>query len=170
MNTKFGLWGTAIALALLLFLFVPLGLGVARAERSEDPGLSEIRTAVLDSLETEGRVVYVDFWASWCAPCKKSFPWMQSLQNRYAERGLTIVAIDLDRDRSQAEKFLRRMKPTFAVRFDQDASLAKLFELEAMPTSLLFDRRGKLIRRHEGFRNADRAELEAQIEELLRDE
>ncbi len=168
MNTRFGLRGTAIALALLLF--VPPGSGVVRAERSEAPGLSEIRAAVLDSLETEGRVVYVDFWASWCAPCKKSFPWMQSLQNRYAERGLTIVAIDLDRDRSRAEKFLKQMKPTFAVRFDQDASSAKLFQLEAMPTSLLFDRRGKLVRRHEGFRNADRSELEAQIEALLTDE
>src|SRR5450755_2944651 len=96
----------------------------------------------LDLATLRGRVVYLDFWASWCGPCRQSFPWMQTLNNTYADQGLSIVAINLDADRADADKFLHQFKPTFDVRFDPEGKLAELNNIKTMPASILIDRHG----------------------------
>jgi cytochrome c biogenesis protein CcmG/thiol:disulfide interchange protein DsbE len=114
-----------------------------------------------------GRVVYLDFWASWCGPCRQSFPWMQTLKNTYEDQGLTIVAVNLDADRVDAEKFLNQFKPTFEVRFDPDGRLADVYKVKSMPSSVLIDRHGVTRFTHMGFRPVDGAVYEAQLRELL---
>jgi cytochrome c biogenesis protein CcmG, thiol:disulfide interchange protein DsbE len=114
-----------------------------------------------------GRVVYLDFWASWCGPCRQSFPWMQTLKNTYEDQGLTIVAVNLDADRVDAEKFLNQFKPTFEVRFDPDGRLAEVYKVKSMPSSVLIDRHGVARFTHMGFRPVDGAVYEAQLRELL---
>ncbi|HEX3913287.1 MAG TPA: TlpA disulfide reductase family protein [Steroidobacteraceae bacterium] len=128
---------------------------------------SNAHAADLDLSAYRGRVLYVDFWASWCGPCKQSFPWLQALKDTYGRQGLTVVAIDLDRDRSDADKFLERFRPTFEVRFDPKGELAEFYQLQAMPSSMLIDRHGVTRFRHEGFRPVDGAAYEAQVRELL---
>jgi len=98
-----------------------------------------------------GKVVYVDFWASWCEPCRRSFPWMRALHERYAQKGLAIVAIDLDHDRAAGEKFLAKYPAPFRVAFDPDGKTAEAFGVEAMPTSFLISRDGRVLERHAGF-------------------
>jgi cytochrome c biogenesis protein CcmG/thiol:disulfide interchange protein DsbE len=114
-----------------------------------------------------GRVVYLDFWASWCGPCRQSFPWMQTLKNTYEDQGLTIVAVNLDADRVDAEKFLNQFKPTFDVRYDPDGKLAEVYTVKSMPSSVLIDRHGVTRFTHMGFRPVDGAVYEAQLRELL---
>jgi cytochrome c biogenesis protein CcmG, thiol:disulfide interchange protein DsbE len=114
-----------------------------------------------------GRVVYLDFWASWCGPCRQSFPWMQTLKNTYEDQGLTIVAVNLDADRVDAEKFLNQFKPTFDVRYDPDGKLAEVYTVKSMPSSVLIDRHGVTRFPHMGFRPVDGAVYEAQLRELL---
>jgi thiol-disulfide isomerase/thioredoxin len=114
-----------------------------------------------------GRVVYLDFWASWCAPCRQSFPWMQTMQDTYREQGLTIVAVNLDRQRADAERFLAKFHPNFDVRFDPQAQSAAAYDLQGMPTSLVIDRRGTVRFTHIGFRPVDRAAYENQLREVL---
>jgi cytochrome c biogenesis protein CcmG/thiol:disulfide interchange protein DsbE len=114
-----------------------------------------------------GRVVYLDFWASWCGPCRQSFPWMQTLKNTYEDQGLTIVAVNLDADRVDAEKFLNQFKPTFDVRYDPDGKLAEVYKVKSMPSSVLIDRHGVTRFTHMGFRPVDGAVYEAQLRELL---
>jgi cytochrome c biogenesis protein CcmG/thiol:disulfide interchange protein DsbE len=121
----------------------------------------------LDLTALRGHVVYLDFWASWCGPCRQSFPWMQTLKNTYENQGLTIVAVNLDADRVDADKFLNQFKPTFDVRFDPDGKLAELYKVKSMPSSVLIDRHGVTRFTHMGFRPVDGAVYETQVRELL---
>lgn len=114
-----------------------------------------------------GRVVYVDFWASWCVPCRESFPWMKALERTYANQGLTVLAIDVDHDRSDARRFLRVFRPNFQVLFDPNGKLAQKYEIVGMPTSFLIDRTGKVRFTHVGFFRNQRGQYEQEVRELL---
>lgn len=114
-----------------------------------------------------GKVVLVDFWASWCEPCRHSFPWLNAMQAKYADRGLVVIGVNVDRERADAQRFLREMPAGFEIVYDPDGSLATQYEVPGMPSSYVFDPEGKLINRHIGFRTAARDEREAEIEKLL---
>jgi cytochrome c biogenesis protein CcmG/thiol:disulfide interchange protein DsbE len=119
----------------------------------------------LDSLR--GRVVYLDFWASWCVPCRQSFPWMQTMKDAHEREGLTVVAVNLDRSQEDAERFLNRFKPSFVVRFDPQGSLAERFNIHGLPTSVIIDRHGVQRFTHIGFRAVDQAAFENQLRQVL---
>ena len=121
----------------------------------------------LDLTNSRGRVVYLDFWASWCGPCRQSFPWMETMKSTYGGQGFEIVAVNLDRDRADADKFLKQFHPTFDVRFDPKGELAELYKVQGMPSSVLIDRHGVTRFTHVGFRPVDGAIYEAQLRELL---
>jgi len=117
-----------------------------------------------------GRVVYLDFWASWCVPCRDSFPWMNTLMEKYRERGLRVVSVNLDKKPAVARKFMKDMHATFPVVFDSTGTLAKRYRLDVMPTSFLYGRDGKLRRREEGFHMDDQViSMEDMIESLLQE-
>ena len=118
-------------------------------------------------VESRGSVVYVDFWASWCTPCRKSFPWMNEMQARYEEDGLQIIAINLDESREQAEEFLARNGVDFTVAFDPAGKTASDFSVMAMPSSFLIDRNGNIIHKHIGFRQKDKNTIENSIRQAL---
>jgi thiol-disulfide isomerase/thioredoxin len=111
----------------------------------------------------KGKVVYVDFWASWCGPCKQSFPFMNELQSKYRAQGLEVVAVNLDAKRDDADKFLAEVPARFTVAFDAKGESAKRFELKGMPSSYLIGRDGRLVAIHKGFKDDDRKDLEASI-------
>jgi thiol-disulfide isomerase/thioredoxin len=127
------------------------------------PGLKSEVT--LESLR--GRTVLVDFWASWCGPCRQSFPWMNDLQRRYGDRGLVIVAVNLDKDRGLAKSFLAEVPATFTVAFDPKGATAASYKVKAMPTTFLVSPEGKLLVTHAGFDAKHAPEFEAQIAEAL---
>jgi cytochrome c biogenesis protein CcmG, thiol:disulfide interchange protein DsbE len=134
-------------------------------------GLAVVGTAYaassLDLTSFRGHVVYLDFWASWCGPCRQSFPWMETMKNAYEGQGLEIVAVNLDRDRAEADKFLKQFHPTFNVRFDPQGKLAESYKVQGMPSSVLIDRHGVTRFTQVGFRPVDGAIFEAQLRELL---
>jgi thiol-disulfide isomerase/thioredoxin len=117
---------------------------------------------------TAGRVVIVDFWASWCAPCKASFPEYSRLQSVYAARGLVVVAVSVDDSAAAYDAFVAKMKPSFATVLDSKHALVSAVQVPTMPTSYLVDRAGKVRFLHAGF-HGDRtvAELTKEIEALL---
>jgi thiol-disulfide isomerase/thioredoxin len=120
-------------------------------------------TVALDSLR--GRVVYLDFWASWCGPCRASFPWMATMQQRYAANGFTVVAVNLDKERRAAETFLARHPAGFPVAFDPAGRTAEAYGVSAMPMSFLIGRDGAILSTHAGFAPGKAGELEARIRE-----
>ncbi|MEP7027061.1 MAG: TlpA disulfide reductase family protein [Candidatus Eisenbacteria bacterium] len=121
------------------------------------------RAGAVDSDSLRGHTVYVDFWASWCVPCRRSFPWLRELQERYGEHGLAIVAINLDKDRAAADRFLAAYPSPFRVAFDPTGKTAGAFHVSAMPSSFLIDREGRLIEAHAGFDPKQAAAIEARI-------
>jgi thiol-disulfide isomerase/thioredoxin len=118
--------------------------------------------------ETAGRVVLVDFWASWCAPCKASFPVYSRIQSDYAGRGLVIVAVGVDDTPAAFAAFMDRMKPSFYAVHDAKHALVASVQVPTMPTSYLMDRSGKVRFMHPGF-HGDRTdrELRREIDALL---
>jgi cytochrome c biogenesis protein CcmG, thiol:disulfide interchange protein DsbE len=127
------------------------------------PGLKQ--EVVLSKLK--GKVVYVDFWASWCGPCKQSFPFMNDLQAKYSAQGLEILAINVDAKQSDATAFLAEVPAKFTVAFDSKGESAKRFGVKGMPSSYLIGRDGKLIAEHKGFKQEDKTELEARIKQAV---
>ena len=121
----------------------------------------------LDLARYRGRVVVVDFWASWCKPCRQSFPWLNEMRARYGTQGLVIIGVNVDAERSDADRFLRDVPADFEVLYDSKGVLAEQFGVQAMPTSFVFDRDGKLIHTHHGFRESRRAEHETELQTLL---
>ncbi len=115
----------------------------------------------------KGKAIYVDFWASWCGPCKQSFPWMNAMQDKYAAMGLQVIAVNVDAKRADADRFLLKTPATFQVVYDPKGDSARSYAVKAMPTSLLIDRNGRVTYVHAGFRDEDRANLEAKINEAL---
>jgi thiol-disulfide isomerase/thioredoxin len=101
--------------------------------------------------DIKGRVVLVDFWASWCAPCKKSFPVMKDMHEKFGQRGLLIVALSLDEEKSEMDNFLKNNPLPFPTPRDPSGSVAEALSIEKMPTSFLIGTDGKVIAMHEGI-------------------
>lgn len=113
------------------------------------------------------RATYIDFWASWCPPCRLSFPWMNDMHHRYSAQGLRIVAIGLDRREADAQRFLQQARPRFAIALDPQADSARRLDVQAMPSSYLFSAERRLVFSHRGFRLEDRDALEHRLQAAL---
>ena len=151
----------------ILFAFILLSQNsYAALNQAPDINLPCIDGSV-NLAELKGKVVYLDFWASWCEPCKKSFPWLHDIKQRFAEKGFEVVAVNLDKDRKLADEFLKVMDVNFVVAFDESGEVASNYKLKGMPSSYLIGRDGKLYASHIGFREKDKNKLEQAIKELL---
>jgi cytochrome c biogenesis protein CcmG/thiol:disulfide interchange protein DsbE len=123
--------------------------------------------AGFDLTEFRGKVVVLDFWASWCVPCRRSFPWMNSMQEKYGSDGLVFVGVNMDSDLAEAAAFLEEYPAQFRIVNDPDGELAREYDVIAMPSSYVFDRNGELVTRHLGFKVKRQDEYEAVLVEAL---
>src|SRR5690606_34181270 len=115
----------------------------------------------------ENKVIYLDFWASWCGPCKESLPWLQNMQYKYASRGLQVLLVNVDTEKSAASELLRKLNVTLMTLLDPGGRIAEAFGLKTMPSSFLISRGGKVALVHSGFSKSDRDALENAILALL---
>jgi thiol-disulfide isomerase/thioredoxin len=145
-------------------LFLSLSLIFHATMANANDAMYEFEQAMENN---KGKVIYVDFWASWCIPCRKSFPWMNAMQKKHQEEGLVILSINLDAQASLAEKFLQESPANFAIIYDAKGTLAKKFQLKGMPSSYIFDRQGKLISAHSGFNGKKQKTYQQEIEKAL---
>lgn len=144
-----------IALVALVVFGLP---GFSRAAMKTGDALPALDSFKLEGklpAQLKGQVILLDFWASWCGPCKSSFPAMEDLHKRYAGRGLTIIAVSVDEKREDMERFLKAANISFSTVRDAAQKLVATADIAAMPTSFLIDRAGKIRFVHNGFHGDD---------------
>ena len=115
-----------------------------------------------------GELLYVDFWASWCVPCRKSFPWMNAMVSKYQDKGLRVLAVNLDVEKSLADEFLKKYPPNFPVIYDPKGKLATAFDVQGMPSSFIIDSNGQILNSQKGFKTRLVAEYEKKIAKVLK--
>ncbi len=157
----------------LLVVALVVAAASARAQGAvpaDNAGARGIVAAADFKLENyAGRVVMLDFWASWCNPCKASMPWMSAMQRVYGKKGLQVVAVSVDKDEKAMRSRLDLLDPNIIVVFDPKGKLAEQYKLEGMPTTFLIDRAGTVKGSHIGFRDAETDAREAELAKLLED-
>ena len=121
----------------------------------------------LNFAQFKGKVVYVDFWASWCGPCATSFPFMNNLSRDLKAQGLEVIGVNLDENLDESKQFLEQQPANFIIASDPEQRCAKQFGLKAMPSSYLIDRKGFIRHVHIGFRPGEALEFRALAEKLL---
>jgi cytochrome c biogenesis protein CcmG, thiol:disulfide interchange protein DsbE len=115
----------------------------------------------------KGKVVYVDFWASWCLPCKQSFPALNHLRQQYHAQGFEVIAINLDENLADAQTFLAKLPVNFPIALDPRGSIAEAYGIRGMPSAYIIDRQGKVRHVIEGFVSDDARKIETWIKPLL---
>ncbi|MGW8228852.1 MAG: TlpA family protein disulfide reductase [Gammaproteobacteria bacterium] len=153
----------SLTLVSLMLLFITGGVQAEPAPNFELP----TKTDPISLQSLEGQVVYLDFWASWCKPCRKSFPWMNAMQAKYQTKGLQVVAVNVDSDSEQVKRFLSKYPAEFVVAYDPQGKIASRYQVKGMPSAYLIDRQGNIHSSHIGFRDEDKAAVETQINHLL---
>jgi thiol-disulfide isomerase/thioredoxin len=155
-------------LALALFSAQPAAFAIEAGSAMPACMTSVIGEAKTDDLQRyKGQVLYVDFWASWCGPCARSFPFLNEMHQQLKDQGLQIVAVNLDEEINEAKDFLAKYPADFTVVADASKQCAKDFGVKAMPSSYIIDRKGVVHHVHLGFRPGEARELRVLVERLL---
>lgn len=121
----------------------------------------------LDKLK--GQVVMLNFWASWCGPCRQEMPLLDQMHKRYSSLGFTLLGVNVEANTRDAEKWLTQTPVTFPVLFDKENKVSKLYDVNAMPSTVFIDRKGNVRYLHRGYKNGDESEYLNQIRALLKE-
>ena len=154
-------------LVVLSSLAIPSAVAASGAVAPDAPSFElptfDGRTVSRDSLRR--KVVLLDFWASWCVPCRSSFPWLEAMHRRHAGDGLVVLAVNLDKKRDSAERFLAKYPASFMVAFDPTGKTAEAFRVEAMQSTYILGPNGSILDSRSGFDPKETARIEAEVQE-----
>jgi cytochrome c biogenesis protein CcmG, thiol:disulfide interchange protein DsbE len=117
--------------------------------------------------DLRGKVVYLDYWASWCGPCRQTFPFMNELHARYRDKDFVVVAVTLDKNVADARRFLAQYPANFIIAYDPDGTTARALGVKGMPTSFIINQSGEIVATHVGFNEAYKSKIEREIKSLL---
>jgi thiol-disulfide isomerase/thioredoxin len=119
--------------------------------------------------EQQGNVVLINFWASWCGPCREEMPHFEQMQQEYQDLGFTVLAVNVDENPEKANMLLNDIPVSFPVLFDDNDKVSKLYDVRAMPTTVIVDRDGNQRLTHYGYKNGDEVKYRKAIKALLRE-
>ncbi|MEE4249758.1 MAG: TlpA disulfide reductase family protein [Alcanivoracaceae bacterium] len=139
----------------MLMVLVMLGSTVAAADVSGPAADFTLKSRSGENIklsDLRGDVVMINFWASWCGPCRQEMPHLEVLSKEYADYGFTLLGVNVDEKQELAEKLLAQIPVSFPILFDPTSSVSKLYNVDAMPTTILIDRDGNLRHLHRAYR------------------
>ena len=116
-----------------------------------------------------GKVVLLNFWASWCGPCRKEMPILEQLFKQYQAKGVTLVGVNVEPNSDDARKWLKSTPVSFPILFDRDSAVSKLYEVQGMPNTVILDRKGRVRYIHRGYKSGEENEYLDQIRALVRE-
>lgn len=119
--------------------------------------------------ELRGQVVMINFWASWCGPCRQEMPLLDQLYQRYQPMGFTLLGVNVEEDSAAANKILKEIPVTFPVLYDNKNRVSESYQVRAMPSTFLIDRDGKVRYLHKGYKPGTEEEYQQQVRELIRE-
>lgn len=155
--------------ALAFAAALPAGAAIAPSAPAPDFTLKALSGPNVRLQELRGQVVMVNFWATWCAPCREEMPELNKLHAKYQASGFTLLGVNIDEDSRNAAGIAAQLGVKFPVLLDADKRVSKLYDLSAMPSTVLIDRDGKVRFVHRGYRSGTEAEYERQIRALLKE-
>lgn len=154
-------------LALVLsFGFISLQ---ANADAAPDFTLPSCKGDNVRLAEQRGQVVMLNFWASWCGPCRKEMPLLDAMYQRYSSAGFVLYGVNVEEDNTDAKKLLKELGVTFPVLFDTESKASSLYNVDAMPTTVVIDKKGKIRYVNRGYKEGDENKYREQIRELIRE-
>jgi thiol-disulfide isomerase/thioredoxin len=156
-------------LALLGCLSLPAATGSGAPVAAPEFRLASRAGGEIALSELRGQVVMINFWASWCGPCRAEFPALDEIYRKYQPMGFTMVGINVESDRADAERFLGMRPVSFPIAFDPDNRVSGNYGVSAMPTTVLVDRQGRLRWQHRAYQPGDEAKYIEQIRAMLRE-
>ncbi len=138
-------------------------------DKATDFTLKSLGGKNLKLSEYRGQVVMLNFWASWCAPCRQEMPLLEDLYKKYKRLGFIILGVNVERDSSKASSLLKSIKVSFPILFDNENKISKLYTVTAMPTTIIIDRDGNMRYLHKGYKPGYELAYQKQIKALLRE-
>jgi peroxiredoxin len=117
----------------------------------------------------KGQVVMINFWATWCGPCRQEMPLLDAMYKKYKGMGFTLIGVNVEPDSKAAEKFLQGMPVTFPVAFDAESRVSKLYNVQGMPSTVIVDRKGNARVLHKGYRPGDENKYLDEVRKLIRE-
>ncbi|MGD8824285.1 MAG: TlpA disulfide reductase family protein [Myxococcales bacterium] len=158
---------SALPLVIAAWLLCSVAAALAPGQVPPPIDLADRSGRKVDLEELRGKVVLVDFWASWCGPCRQELPFLEALHQKFESQGLVVVGISIDRSAKKMSRFLESVPLSFRIVHDPNLSVASRYEPSAMPSSYFIARDGKVRYVHEGFRKKDAADIESRLRTLL---
>ncbi len=155
----------------LLLLCCSLGTAEAAAVPGPAPDftLKSLSGKNLKLSEMAGNVVLINFWASWCGPCREEMPLLNRLHNKYRPLGFTVLGVNVEEQSDMARGFLKDFPVDFPILLDNKNQVSKLYQVVAMPTTVVVDRDGKMRFLHKGYKNGDEKKYRDMVKQLIRE-
>ena len=162
-------WNRLARLAALLSVFALSSLAGASAPMAPDFTLPSRTGDSISLSKYRGQVVMINFWASWCGPCRQEMPLLEQMYKKYNRLGFTLVGVNVDEQAADAEKLLAKVPVSFPIALDSKSEVSKLYNVRGMPSSIFIDRQGTVRYVHPGYKPGDEVKYQEQIRALLKE-
>lgn len=166
MASKLNTWTRAVTVAAMLATTSLVGASASMAPAFTLPSRGGDNVSLG---QLKGRVVMLNFWASWCGPCRQEMPLLDQMHKRYSALGFTLVGVNVDANSKDAEEWLSKTPVSFPVLFDRESKVSAMYDVKAMPSTVFIDRKGNVRYLHKGYKPGDEGEYLNQIRALLKE-